>query len=140
MEDFPNKPLKLSLERPYKDDNGDKIPVLFDIAPDGQRIYEPYVSYQLTHLSRLMPFSKPHSTSALGEKLRRIFVERGYDFFEKQKGGPLQERAPILEGQAPADDTFDGSDPARGDGHAITRIMSTEELFNMRMEILPQLL
>jgi mediator of RNA polymerase II transcription subunit 17, fungi type len=43
MEDLPWKSLKLSLERPYKDDNGDEIPVLFDISQDGQHIYEPYV-------------------------------------------------------------------------------------------------
>jgi len=43
MEDPPWKNLKLALERPYKDDNGDCIPVLFDISPDGQHIYEPYV-------------------------------------------------------------------------------------------------
>lgn len=35
------KKLKLSLERPYKDDNGEPIPVLLDIAPDGQQIFEP---------------------------------------------------------------------------------------------------
>lgn len=34
------KKLKLSLERPYKDDQGDIIPVLFDITQEGQRIYE----------------------------------------------------------------------------------------------------
>lgn len=43
MEDLSWKNLKLALERPYKDDNGDEIPVLFDISPDGQHIYEPYV-------------------------------------------------------------------------------------------------
>jgi mediator of RNA polymerase II transcription subunit 17 len=92
--------------------------------------------HRLTHLSGLMLFSKPHSTTALGEKLRRVFIERGLDFFGKQKGGPLQDRPPILEGQTPEDDT---SDPTRDDD-ATAKIMSTEELFNMRMEILPQLL
>lgn len=43
MADKPWKTLQLSLEQPYKDDNGDRIPVLFDIAQDGQHIYEPYV-------------------------------------------------------------------------------------------------
>ena len=38
--------LKLSLERPYKDDNGQPIPTLFDITPDGQQIYEEYVPLQ----------------------------------------------------------------------------------------------
>lgn len=40
MEDPPWKSLKLALERPYKDDNGIYVPVLLDIAPDGQQIYE----------------------------------------------------------------------------------------------------
>jgi len=43
------KQLRLSLERPYKDDSGNKIPVLYDLAPDGTRIYEPYVSFGLCH-------------------------------------------------------------------------------------------
>lgn len=37
------KQIKLSLERPYNDDNGDRVPVLFDITPEGQRIYEKLV-------------------------------------------------------------------------------------------------
>jgi len=39
------KRLKLSLERPYKDDNGDPIPDLFDITPEGQHIYQRFVVY-----------------------------------------------------------------------------------------------
>lgn len=35
------KQLQLSLERPYKDDNRERIPVLEDITPQGQFIYEP---------------------------------------------------------------------------------------------------
>lgn len=35
--------LKLALERPYKDEKGEKIPVLFDIEPDGKFIFEPSV-------------------------------------------------------------------------------------------------
>ncbi|KAF8238727.1 hypothetical protein L208DRAFT_1421005 [Tricholoma matsutake] len=120
MEDLSWKNLKLALERPYKDDNGDEIPVLFDISPDGQHIYEP----------------KRNSTSAQGEKLRRIFMERGFDFFEKQKGAPLEERE-LVSGEL--EQTNDISDPTKSEGNPTTKIMSTEELFNMRMEILPQL-
>jgi hypothetical protein len=36
--------LKLSLERPYKDDQGRSIPAVLDIATDGRHIYEPCVS------------------------------------------------------------------------------------------------
>lgn len=41
MDDPAWKKLKLSLERPYKDDNGKPIPTLLDITPEGQHIYEP---------------------------------------------------------------------------------------------------
>ena len=41
LEEPPWKKLKLSLERPYKDDNGDPIPIVLDITPEGQYIYEP---------------------------------------------------------------------------------------------------
>lgn len=34
---------KLSFERPYKDDSGHRIPVLYDLTPEGERIYEPCV-------------------------------------------------------------------------------------------------
>ena len=41
IEEPPWKKLKLSLERPYKDDNGEPIPELLDITADGQHIYRP---------------------------------------------------------------------------------------------------
>jgi mediator of RNA polymerase II transcription subunit 17 len=44
MEDPPWKQLRLSLERPYKDDNGNPEPALYDITRDGQYIHEPYVT------------------------------------------------------------------------------------------------
>ena len=34
---------KLSFERPYKDDWGNRMPVLYDLTPEGERIYEPCV-------------------------------------------------------------------------------------------------
>jgi hypothetical protein len=43
MEEPSWKKTKLSLERPYKDDTGERIPVLLDIAPDGVQAFEPYV-------------------------------------------------------------------------------------------------
>lgn len=36
------KKTKLSLERPYKDDRGERIPVLLDITPDGEQVFESY--------------------------------------------------------------------------------------------------
>jgi hypothetical protein len=40
------KKLKLSLERPYKDDNGNPILPLLDVFPDGQQVFEPYAYSQ----------------------------------------------------------------------------------------------
>lgn len=34
------KQLRLSLERPYKDDHGSSIPVVEDITPEGEYVYE----------------------------------------------------------------------------------------------------
>jgi mediator of RNA polymerase II transcription subunit 17, fungi type len=81
-------------------------------------------------------FSKQNPTSVLRDNLRRIFIERGFDFFEKQKGASLEEH--VLASGEPAE----VKDAVKGDidGNPTTKIMSTEELFNMRMEILPQLL
>ena len=39
------KHLRLSLERPYKDDLGNRIPTLYDLTPQGESIYEPCVHY-----------------------------------------------------------------------------------------------
>lgn len=33
--------LKLTLERPYKDDQGNVIRQLLDVTPEGQQIYQP---------------------------------------------------------------------------------------------------
>ncbi len=41
MEEPPWRKLKLSLERPYKDDNGEPVLELLDITPEGQHIYRP---------------------------------------------------------------------------------------------------
>lgn len=41
MDELEWKKVKLSLERPYKDDGGKLIPALLDITPEGQQIFEP---------------------------------------------------------------------------------------------------
>ena len=85
----------------------------------------------------LVVVSKQNSTSVLGEKLRRIFIERGFDFFEKRKGNSLEDRAWV---SGESEKVTDTSDPAKSDENPSMKTMTTEELFNMRMEILPQLL
>ncbi|KAG6828400.1 hypothetical protein H0H92_008142 [Tricholoma furcatifolium] len=107
------KQTKLSLERPYKDDNGDRIPVLFDISPEGQQIYE----------------KKESSTKILGDNLRRIFIERGVDFFEKNKDQRMFKR------DAAENADVEHSEDAEQDSPT-TRHMNVEELMKMRSEIL----
>ncbi|KAG6816925.1 hypothetical protein H0H87_001627 [Tephrocybe sp. NHM501043] len=112
------KQIKLSLERPYKDDNGAHILTLLDITPEGEHIHE----------------QKESSTKLLGENLRRIFIERGSDFFDRTKGHELDDRP-----AGNTDDTSNTSENLEEDalgGH----VMSAEELFKMRAEIIPQLL
>ena len=46
MEEPPWKKIRLSLERPYKNDDGEPIPVLLDITAEGTHIYEPYVDFE----------------------------------------------------------------------------------------------
>ncbi|RPD67175.1 hypothetical protein L226DRAFT_499129 [Lentinus tigrinus ALCF2SS1-7] len=114
----PWKKLKLSLERPYTDDSGEPIPELFDITPDGQHIYRP----------------REDPTALVGTKLRRIFLERGIDFFDAEKGIHTS-AAPQPQGDA------ERADAASTDGEAAepSHHMTPEELYKMRMTLLPQL-
>ncbi|KAF5390559.1 hypothetical protein D9757_002750 [Collybiopsis confluens] len=109
----------LSLERPYKNDDGHPIPVLFDIAPDGVLHYE----------------SKQTPTQLLGSNLNRILHERGQDFFERLKDGALDSATvPSANLQEPAASPNDGVEPDNP-GH----IMTKDELFKLKTQILPQL-
>lgn len=111
---------KLSLERPYKDDEGNLIPNLLDIAPDGQFIYEP----------REEPDAK------IGEQFRRIFIERGINFFD------LDPAFRYKEGHADEAGDEDGEVEARDDTEKRdeeSHPMSPEELRKMREEIVPRL-
>ncbi|KAH9951596.1 subunit 17 of mediator complex-domain-containing protein [Amylocystis lapponica] len=108
-----DKKFRLSLERPYKRDNGEPIPTLLDITPDGQHIYE----------------VKEDASTIAGQNLRRIFAERGADFFESRKQSKTSE--PQTDSQEdPPDDTGAGESP---------QAMNPDELFKMRTELLPQL-
>ncbi|TCD69671.1 hypothetical protein EIP91_006688 [Steccherinum ochraceum] len=108
------KRLKLSVERPYKDDQGHPIPVLLDITPEGQHIYEP----------------RKDLTTTIGEKLHRIFLERGHNFFEKRVDDRKQE-------SVSATQVAESSDVPDDSGSA--KIMTPEELFQLRIELIPQL-
>lgn len=57
------KKISLSLERPYKDDHGDSLPILLDITPEGERIYEPSVLQSVHH---------NHESNAIVAKKHRL--------------------------------------------------------------------
>jgi mediator of RNA polymerase II transcription subunit 17 len=86
-------------------------------------------------------FSKDDPARGLGDRLRRIFIERGIDFFDKNRGQSLQQGI-LTNGKNRAD----MEDEALGNVKSheeiqeqSDRAMTPEELFKMRMEILPQL-
>ncbi|KAK7061769.1 mediator of RNA polymerase II transcription subunit 17 [Favolaschia claudopus] len=115
----------LKLEPPYKDDAGQRLPVLFDIYPDGTRIYEPQVDPQ----------------KSLAERLRRVFAERGVDFFERNANDLSSLTADPKEPSA-EDDQSDGDEEPAGeekDESATPGPMTPEDLYKMRVEVLPQL-
>lgn len=114
------KKTKLSLERPYKDDKGERIPVLLDITPDGVQVFEP----------------PQDPIKLLGENLRRIFFERGIDFFERQDA--LRTIGDLSIPQA-LDTKDDKVEPDQQEEGVSKAHMNPEELYKMRMEIMPQL-
>lgn len=119
--------IRLSLERPYKDDNGQPISTLLDITPDGQFIYEPREEWD----------------AKLGERFRRIFAERGIDFFDTDPDSRYLDEAGTDEKNASSANEKDAStaeqekEDADADGEV--KLMTPEMLFNMRNEIIPRL-
>ncbi|KAF7292438.1 Mediator of RNA polymerase II transcription subunit 17 [Mycena chlorophos] len=106
--------LKLQLEPPYKDDAGIRLPVLQDIGPDGSRVYETPVDPQ----------------QALADRLRRIFSERGHDFFDRNDAS--------LADIAPRDDKqLDPEEVSKAEVAAGP--MTLDELNKMRFELLNHL-
>ncbi|KAF9009018.1 subunit 17 of mediator complex-domain-containing protein [Cyathus striatus] len=117
MEDPAWKKLKLSLERPYKDDDGN-----------------PFLFWRISHLLGM----KESSSARLRKDLKRIFNERGADFFERkstlhgqesQSQGDNDSKAPGAETEENVDETDEND----------IKPMSMEELHRMRTEIFPHL-
>ena len=138
MESGPSwKKLQLSLERPYKDDDGLPLPVVLDILPDGEHIWEPCVyllNVSITY--RCLTVDRVESPGAkIGEDLRRIFQERGLDFFEQREEQRTAKPFVVH------DDVSENTSNHRGEGLDLLDVkpMSPEELYKMRMDILPQL-
>lgn len=66
--------------------------------------------------------------------MRRIFIERGVDFFEKGKG-----RSSVKTGALAQDMDIDRALDDLGEEKTSTATMTTEDLLKMRMEIMPHL-
>ncbi|KAF7301716.1 Mediator of RNA polymerase II transcription subunit 17 [Mycena indigotica] len=105
--------LNLKLERPYKDDAGVRLPILEDIAPDGSRVYETPVDPQ----------------QSLADRLRRIFAERGHDFFDRNESQLTDIAAPEKEEDKEEESAQDKS----------VGPMTVDELNKMRFELLNHL-
>ncbi|KAF5344117.1 hypothetical protein D9758_008900 [Tetrapyrgos nigripes] len=114
---------KLSLERPYKNDEGLPIPVLQDITQQGDLVYE----------------SKVTQSQALSENLRRLFSERGTDFFERNKDGFLEKHVLTSQKSQDEENSDSGSETSDDDDQLTVKPMTTEELFKMKTEVLPSL-
>ncbi|KAF9652247.1 hypothetical protein BDM02DRAFT_3089535 [Thelephora ganbajun] len=110
--------LRLTLERPYKDDHGNPIHQLLDVTPEGQQIYEP----------------APDPNKQLAESIRRVFAERGHDFFEKRDA--VSGRIDIESSNDPDDEHEETSAETVNPS---TQPMTPEQLFKMRSDIIPRL-
>ncbi|KAH8830499.1 subunit 17 of mediator complex-domain-containing protein [Flagelloscypha sp. PMI_526] len=117
---LPNERLKLSLERPWKDDFGHALPSLLDIGPDSELVYEP----------------KQTPSQVLGENLQRIFQERGIDFFEK-----YNEKIVTDKPDEKMDDAQDAEvqDEESTNEEETEEVMTTDELLQLRQDSLPQI-
>jgi hypothetical protein len=79
---------------------------------------------------------KESSSARLDTNLRRIFLERGADFFDRKEG--LQSSSTRLE--IKQSQGIDDASVASIESENTSKSMTVEELYAMRMELLPQLL
>ncbi len=77
-----------------------------------------------------IPTSRKDLSADIGERLRRIFVERGHDFFDKR----VDPKRDVYEPPSQ-----DAEDVVPKEAHEVVQPMTPEELFRMRMELMPQL-
>lgn len=128
--------LKLTLERPYTDDQGNPVHQLLDVTPEGQQIYEPYARrYLLYDGHRLTPSRRaPDPNKQLAEDIRRVFAERGHDFFEKRDAanGRIDN-----EDSSGLDENHE--ETSAETASSSTQPMTPDQLFKMRSDIIPRL-
>ena len=83
----------------------------------------------------MFSYSKETSSARLDTNIRRIFLERGADFFDRKEG--LQSsstRSEVKQSQ-----TIDDAPDVPMESENKSKPMTVEELYVMRMELLPQL-
>ncbi|KAF9055343.1 hypothetical protein BDZ89DRAFT_1087997 [Hymenopellis radicata] len=107
----PWKKLQLSLERPYKDEHGVPIPTLYDINQNGEQFFE----------------RKESAAEILAQNLKRIFTERGLNFFDKTQHGNLADIISTTRVEAKDDDNDEAENEPRQ--------MTSEELRDMIFKI-----
>ena len=129
--------LKLTLERPYADDQGNPIRQLLDVTHEGQQIYEPYAPVpSLIHdVSPLTQSPRaPDSNKQLAENIRKVFTERGHDFFEKRDAASGRIDIANSNGLDDKDKETDAEATSSS-----TQPMTPEQLLKMRSDIIPRL-
>jgi mediator of RNA polymerase II transcription subunit 17, fungi type len=73
----------------------------------------------------------------LGDNLRRIFTERGADFFEQNPPGFLE--TGVLRSSEPKEQSNEADEEDSDEESGESKPMTVDELFKMRMEIMPNL-
>lgn len=129
--------LKLTLERPYVDDQGNPIRQLLDVTSEGQQIYEPYAPVpSLIHDVGPLTQSPraPDSNKQLAENIRKVFTERGHDFFEKRDAASGRIDIANSNGLDDKDKETDAEATSSS-----TQPMTPEQLLKMRSDIIPRL-
>ena len=97
--------LKLTLERPYTDDQGNPIRQLLDVTPEGQQIYEPYARTlhfsTVTHLRHLLGHRT--LTSSLQRTSAGCLPSEATTFLRRgmPRTGGLTSRTPTMDTKRP---------------------------------------
>ena len=80
--------------------------------------------------------SREDPTAVVGTKLRRLFVERGIDFFDAEKSYKSSTTTDTRDDAEPADISTPSGEPSPPE---TSHPMTPDELYKMRMSLLPQL-
>ncbi|PVG03680.1 hypothetical protein CPB86DRAFT_694910 [Serendipita vermifera] len=116
--------IRLSLEKPYKDNAGVPLKKLLDISNDEEFIYE-----------------QPKSTDEqLGTRLQRIFDERGNSIWEEYTTEWLEEAEDAQEPSEEDGDEEDEDENQEEQENVKKKPMNVDELAALRTEVVPTLI